>query len=148
MSGTVRESGRRQRKLTGEDTRHWTLGQSFNGGQQFAPSRGQQTSGSGGEEFNGGQQCAPSRGQQPSGSGGEEFISKLPAAVATVSQEDKKSYVHSKRVTNYLVGNTLGEGSFAKVKEGFHLQVGEKVRTSPRESVAPLQPAVFVCRLQ
>ena len=56
------------------------------------------------------------------------FISNLPPAVANVPQEDVKSYVHSKRVTHYHIGSTLGEGSFAKVKEGFHALVGEKVR--------------------
>lgn len=55
------------------------------------------------------------------------FVSKLPPAVTNVPQEDVRSYVHSKRVTHYMVGSTLGEGSFAKVKEGFHVLVGEKV---------------------
>ena len=50
--------------------------------------------------------------------------SPLPPAVALV---DSKGYVHSKKVNNYLVGGTLGEGSFAKVKESFHVIVGEKV---------------------
>lgn len=57
------------------------------------------------------------------------FISKLPPAVASVPQEDVRSYVHSKRVTQYMIGSTLGEGSFAKVKEGFHVLVGEKVQS-------------------
>ena len=52
----------------------------------------------------------------------------LPPAVAAVPVEHIRGYVHSKRVNNYLVGSTLGEGSFAKVKEGFHVLVGEKVR--------------------
>ena len=51
--------------------------------------------------------------------------SPLPPAVAMV---DSKGYVHTKKVNNYLVGGTLGEGSFAKVKEAFHVLVGEKVR--------------------
>ena len=56
-----------------------------------------------------------------------QFISKLPPAVASVPLDDVRSYVHSKRVTHYQIGSTLGEGSFAKVKEGFHVLVGEKV---------------------
>lgn len=56
-----------------------------------------------------------------------ELTSRLPPAVATVPKEDWKSYLHSKKVNNYLIGNTLGEGSFAKVKEAFHTLVGEKV---------------------
>ena len=54
--------------------------------------------------------------------------SKLPPAVATVSPEVIRNYVHGKRVKNYLIGDTLGEGSFAKVKEALHILVGEKVR--------------------
>lgn len=53
---------------------------------------------------------------------------RLPPAVAAVPAEHIRGYVHSKCVNNYLVGSTLGEGSFAKVKEGFHVLVGEKVR--------------------
>ena len=54
--------------------------------------------------------------------------SKLPPAVAMVSPDVVRNYVHSKRVENYLIGGTLGEGSFAKVKEAFHVLVGEKVQ--------------------
>ena len=52
--------------------------------------------------------------------------SLLPPAVAIVPKDDIRGYIHSKRVHSYLVGNTLGEGSFAKVKEALHVQVGEK----------------------
>lgn len=54
-------------------------------------------------------------------------LSRLPPAVASVPKEDWKAYVHSKKVHKYLIGATLGEGSFAKVKEAFHVLVGEKV---------------------
>lgn len=39
-----------------------------------------------------------------------------------------KTFPHNKRVGSYLLGKTLGEGSFAKVKLGLHLITGEKVR--------------------
>jgi len=51
----------------------------------------------------------------------------IPAKVAEVSTELLRSFPHSKRVGNYLLGRTLGEGSFAKVKEGLHTLTGEKV---------------------
>ena len=60
--------------------------------------------------------------------------SLLPPAVANVPRDDIRGYIHTKRVNNYLVGNTLGEGSFAKVKEALHQLVGEKV--SGRVSLA------------
>jgi len=53
---------------------------------------------------------------------------KLPPAVANVPSEHIRSYLHTKKVNHYLVGQKLGEGSFAKVKEAFHVLVGEKVR--------------------
>ena len=56
--------------------------------------------------------------------------SPLPPAVVLV---DSKGYVHSKKVNNYMVGGTLGEGSFAKVKEAFHVVVGEKVNTKKNQ---------------
>lgn len=108
-TASERGSGKRIRRATANDeTSNWTLGQSFNAGQRTELLRSRD------EEDPSPEPSPPS------------FISKLPAAVANVSQ-DMKSYVHSKRVTNYLVGSTLGEGSFAKVKEGFHTLVGEKV---------------------
>ena len=36
-------------------------------------------------------------------------------------------FPHNKRVGNYLLGRKLGEGSFAKVKEGLHTLTGQKV---------------------
>ena len=52
---------------------------------------------------------------------------RLPPAVVSVPLDHVRGYVHHKRVNSYLVGSTLGEGSFAKVKEAFHVSVGEKV---------------------
>ena len=52
---------------------------------------------------------------------------QLPPAVAVIPPELLKNYVHNKKIKNYLVGRELGEGSFAKVKEALHMQVGEKV---------------------
>ncbi|KAH9508967.1 hypothetical protein Btru_048416 [Bulinus truncatus] len=51
----------------------------------------------------------------------------LPQQVTQVQKDVIKSFVHSKRVGSYLLGRTLGVGSFAKVKEGMHLTTGEKV---------------------
>lgn len=55
------------------------------------------------------------------------YVSPLPPAVANVPKEDIRSFVHQKKVGNYLLGRTIGEGSFAKVKEGMHMLSGEKV---------------------
>ena len=55
------------------------------------------------------------------------YKTKLPPAVASVPTEHIRGYVHNKKVNHYLVGSSLGEGSFAKVKEAFHILVGEKV---------------------
>ncbi|XP_076445732.1 uncharacterized protein LOC143283402 [Babylonia areolata] len=38
-----------------------------------------------------------------------------------------KAFSHHKKVGTYLLGRPLGEGSFAKVKEGLHLTTGQKV---------------------
>ncbi|XP_059164644.1 serine/threonine-protein kinase MARK2-like [Physella acuta] len=54
-------------------------------------------------------------------------VNHLPEAVTLVKKETIKSFAHTKRVGNYLLGRTLGVGSFAKVKEGLHLTTGEKV---------------------
>ena len=66
------------------------------------------------------------RSTSESGVARPHFKSKLPTAVANVPPDHIRGYVHNKKVNNYLVGSTLGEGSFAKVKEAFHIQVGEK----------------------
>jgi hypothetical protein len=55
------------------------------------------------------------------------YKSNIPPAVANVPIEHIRGYVHNKKVNHYLVGSSLGEGSFAKVKEAFHVLIGEKV---------------------
>ena len=52
---------------------------------------------------------------------------ELPAKVANVSRDELRKYAQCKRVGNYLLGRTVGEGSFAKVKEAVHILTGEKV---------------------
>ncbi|NWW30928.1 HUNK kinase, partial [Panurus biarmicus] len=42
-------------------------------------------------------------------------------------RERLRDFQHTKRVGNYLIGRKLGEGSFAKVREGLHVITGEKV---------------------
>ncbi|XP_067896118.1 hormonally up-regulated neu tumor-associated kinase homolog A [Heterodontus francisci] len=51
----------------------------------------------------------------------------LPLSVAHVSRETIRNFHHTKRVGSYLIGKKLGEGSFAKVREGLHVLTGEKV---------------------
>ncbi|XP_055501036.1 hormonally up-regulated neu tumor-associated kinase homolog A [Leucoraja erinacea] len=51
----------------------------------------------------------------------------LPFSVAHVSRESIRNFHHTKRVGSYLIGRKLGEGSFAKVREGLHVLTGEKV---------------------
>uniref|UniRef100_A0A8C6X8X1 non-specific serine/threonine protein kinase n=1 Tax=Naja naja TaxID=35670 RepID=A0A8C6X8X1_NAJNA len=46
---------------------------------------------------------------------------------ASASRERIREFQHTKRVGNYLIGRKLGEGSFAKVREGLHVVTGEKV---------------------
>ncbi|MBN3280662.1 HUNK kinase, partial [Polyodon spathula] len=53
--------------------------------------------------------------------------SSLPSFVTCVSKEYLRCFQHNKRVGNYLIGRKLGEGSFAKVREGLHVTTGEKV---------------------
>jgi len=60
--------------------------------------------------------------------------STLPSAVTHIPDELLKSFPHTKRVGNYLLGRTIGEGSFAKVKEGLHVITGEQVRATMRIS--------------
>ena len=51
----------------------------------------------------------------------------LPAGVVHVSREDLRRFLKCKRVGNYLLGKNIGEGSFARVKQGFHVLTGERV---------------------
>lgn len=60
-------------------------------------------------------------------SGQDENI--LPVSLSSPAADILKNFYHTKRVGNYLIGRKLGEGSFAKVREGLHAMTGEKVRT-------------------
>ncbi|CAH1777992.1 unnamed protein product [Owenia fusiformis] len=59
--------------------------------------------------------------------GAKTTVQHLPYSVTDVPKELLRTFPHSKRVGNYLLGRTLGEGSFAKVKEALHTLTGEKV---------------------
>ena len=51
----------------------------------------------------------------------------ISTSVLNTDMDLLKTYSHSKRVGNYLLGKTLGEGSFAKVKEALHALTTTKV---------------------
>ncbi|KAM6985628.1 hormonally up-regulated neu tumor-associated kinase homolog B [Aplochiton taeniatus] len=51
----------------------------------------------------------------------------LPTSLASPAADILSNFYHTKRVGNYLIGRKLGEGSFAKVREGLHAMTGEKV---------------------
>ena len=58
---------------------------------------------------------------------------KIPDIVCMVAMDfqavkDDLDLSKKKKVGNYLLGKTLGEGSFAKVREGIHIIAREKVR--------------------
>ena len=61
----------------------------------------------------------------------------LPQKVTDVPRDVLRNFPHSKKVGNYLLGNTLGEGSFAKVKEALHIPTGERVSCT---LIPPLLP--------
>ncbi|XP_056140309.1 LOW QUALITY PROTEIN: hormonally up-regulated neu tumor-associated kinase homolog A [Lampris incognitus] len=63
-------------------------------------------------------------GKTPSCAGSE---SVLPASLGSPAADVLRNFYHTKRVGNYLIGRKLGEGSFAKVREGLHALTGEKV---------------------
>lgn len=65
-------------------------------------------------------------GKSPSGGGGTE--APVPVSLSSPAADILKNFYHTKRVGNYLIGRKLGEGSFAKVREGLHALTGEKVR--------------------
>lgn len=51
----------------------------------------------------------------------------IPASLGSPAADILRNFYHTKRVGNYLIGRKLGEGSFAKVREGLHSLTGEKV---------------------
>ncbi|XP_037233525.1 hormonally up-regulated neu tumor-associated kinase isoform X2 [Falco biarmicus] len=55
------------------------------------------------------------------------FLAAWLSAAAAAPRERLRDFQHTKRVGNYLIGRKLGEGSFAKVREGLHVLTGEKV---------------------
>lgn len=66
----------------------------------------------------------------PEGSlgGGSNIEGAVPVSLSSPAADILKNFYHTKRVGNYLIGRKLGEGSFAKVREGLHALTGEKVR--------------------
>ncbi|XP_047462398.1 hormonally up-regulated neu tumor-associated kinase homolog A [Mugil cephalus] len=64
-------------------------------------------------------------GKNPKSAGNENLL--LPASLCSPAADILKNFYHTKRVGNYLIGRKLGEGSFAKVREGLHASTGEKV---------------------
>lgn len=54
-------------------------------------------------------------------------MNTLPRDVFTVSKRELEQFKQGRRVGCYLLGKTVGEGSFAKVKEAIHIVTGEKV---------------------
>lgn len=67
------------------------------------------------------------------------FLAAWLSAAAAAPRERLRDFQHTKRVGNYLIGRKLGEGSFAKVREGLHVLTGEKVLRRDRGSRAPLE---------
>ncbi|XP_075289093.1 hormonally up-regulated neu tumor-associated kinase isoform X2 [Opisthocomus hoazin] len=55
------------------------------------------------------------------------FLAAWLSAAAAAPRERLRDFQHTKRVGSYLIGRKLGEGSFAKVREGLHVLTGEKV---------------------
>ncbi|CAG5873341.1 hormonally up-regulated neu tumor-associated kinase homolog A [Menidia menidia] len=73
-----------------------------------------------------------------SGEDGDSMVSRMsevktarnditPSSLASPEADILKKFYHTKRVGSYLIGRKLGEGSFAKVREGLHTLTGEKV---------------------
>lgn len=74
-------------------------------------------------------------GKTPNCAGSEGILS---ASLCSPAADILKNFYHTKRVGNYLIGRKLGEGSFAKVREGLHALTGEKV------SMHQLRQCLFV----
>lgn len=81
-------------------------------------------------------------GKSPSGGCSTEAT--VPVSLSSPAADILKNFYHTKRVGNYLIGRKLGEGSFAKVREGLHALTGEKVRrihSTSKSDTATLGPA-------
>ncbi|NWS96445.1 HUNK kinase, partial [Mionectes macconnelli] len=68
--------------------------------------------------------AAGAEGRRAAADGGSFLAAWLSAAAP---RERLRDFQYTKRVGNYLIGRKLGEGSFAKVREGLHVLTGEKV---------------------
>ncbi|XP_034149306.1 hormonally up-regulated neu tumor-associated kinase homolog A [Esox lucius] len=64
-------------------------------------------------------------GKAPASTPNNENV--VPASLGSPAADILRNFYHTKRVGNYLIGRKLGEGSFAKVREGLHAMTGEKV---------------------
>lgn len=60
-------------------------------------------------------------------------MNTLPRDVFTVSKRELEQFKQGRRVGCYLLGKTVGEGSFAKVKEAIHIVTGEEVKNNSRQ---------------
>lgn len=80
-------------------------------------------------------------GKIPNSAGNESI---LPASLCSPVTDILKNFYHTKRVGNYMIGRKLGEGSFAKVREGLHALTGEKV-SGPQQTVYILYIYICVC---
>jgi len=65
-----------------------------------------------------------------------EIASKIENNHHEISENDEcvsEDFPHYKKVSDYLLGSTIGEGSFAKVRVGLHLPTKEKVRNNKNQ---------------
>ena len=51
----------------------------------------------------------------------------LPSIIKNMPHYDKESFKRGEKVGCYVLGKVIGEGSFAKVREGIHILTGERV---------------------
>jgi len=63
---------------------------------------------------------------------------------AQLSTRNARTEKHKKTVGNYILGKSIGEGTFGKVKAGQHILTGEKVSVETVE-VTVLSHLIFMC---
>jgi len=63
----------------------------------------------------------------PSLSSFSEFTSPLSSCPDKLPVSPASKLNQLKNIGHYVIGQTLGEGTFGKVKEGLHIYTGEKV---------------------